>query len=224
MVGVIANEWFIPVIAMICILGVISAAVTSGDTALRSARLIVADFLHFDQKPIKNRLLVAIPIFVITTGILVYSIADKDGFGLIWRYFAWANQVLATVTLWAITIYLAKNKAKMWHLITLLPALFMTMVTGCFLFVAEKGGFGSMLPKILVGNHGVFGQKQGQALVSDHPHPRPVHDHGDGLLPLCGQSRRRWIRICVATARGLRHWCRHHIDWIDLVLDLEKET
>ena len=147
MVGVIANEWFSPIIATICILGVISAAVTSGDTALRSARLIVADFLHFDQKPIKNRLLIAVPIFLVTAGILVFTIADPDGFKLIWRYFAWANQVLATVTLWAISVYLAKNKDKMRYLITLIPALFMTMVTGCFLFIAQKGGFGSMIPR-----------------------------------------------------------------------------
>ena len=149
MVGIIANTWFTPVIAIICILGVISAAVTSGDTALRSARLIIADFLHFDQKPIKNRLIVAIPMFAVTAGILVYSISDAQGFQLIWRYFAWANQVLATVTLWAITVYLERNKGKLWYLITLIPALFMTMVTGCFLFVAKAadGGFGSVIPR-----------------------------------------------------------------------------
>ena len=149
MVGIIANTWFTPVIATICILGVISAAVTSGDTALRSARLIIADFLHFDQKPIKNRLIVAIPMFAVTAGILVYSISDAQGFQLIWRYFAWANQVLATVTLWAITVYLERNKGKLWYLITLIPALFMTMVTGCFLFVAQAkdGGFGSVIPR-----------------------------------------------------------------------------
>ncbi len=68
---------------------------------------------------------------------------------MIWRYFAWANQVLATVTLWAISVYLAKNKGKLWYLITLIPALFMTMVTGCFLFVAKAadGGLGSVLPR-----------------------------------------------------------------------------
>lgn len=148
-VGVIANTWFTPIIATITILGVISAAVTSGDTAMRSARLIVADFMHFDQKPIKNRLIIAIPMFAITAAILVYSIADAKGFQLIWRYFAWANQVLATVTLWAISVYLAKNKGKLWYLITLIPALFMTMVTGCFLFVAKAadGGLGSVLPR-----------------------------------------------------------------------------
>ena len=148
-VGIIANTWFTPVIATITILGVISAAVTSGDTALRSARLIIADFMHYDQKPIKNRLIVAIPMFVVTAIILVYSISDAKGFQVIWRYFAWANQVLATVTLWAISVYLAKNKGKLWYLITLVPALFMTMVTGCFLFVAKAadGGLGSILPR-----------------------------------------------------------------------------
>ena len=147
MVGVIAETWFVPVIATITILGVISAAVTSGDTALRSARLIIADFLHYDQKPIKNRLWIAIPMFIVTSGILIYSLADAQGFDMIWRYFAWSNQLLATFTLWAITVYLAKTKKGLWFLVTLLPALFMTMVTGSFLFIAEKEGFGSVIPR-----------------------------------------------------------------------------
>ena len=147
MVGIIADTWFTPVIAVITILGVISAAITSGDTALRSARLIVADFMHFSQKPIKNRLIVAIPIFLVTAAILVYSLADAKGFDVIWRYFAWANQLLATFTLWAITVYLRRNKQGLWYLMTLIPASFMTMVTGCFLFVAEKEGLGSVLPR-----------------------------------------------------------------------------
>ena len=146
-VGIIANTWFTPVIATITVLGVISAAITSGDTALRSARLIIADFMHYDQKPIKNRLMIAVPMFAVTSLILVYSLADAKGFDMIWRYFAWANQVLATVTLWAITVYLAKNKGKFWYLITLVPGLFMTMVTGSFLFVAEKEGLGTVLPR-----------------------------------------------------------------------------
>lgn len=147
MVGIIANEWFPPFVATITIIGVISAAVTSGDTALRSARLIVADIFRFDQKSMKNRLLVAIPIFAVTAAILTYSIIDAKGFDIIWRYFAWSNQVLATITLWAITIYLTlKNKC---HLISLIPALFMTMVTGCFLFVATKEGLGNLIPRWL---------------------------------------------------------------------------
>jgi len=147
MVSLIANNWFPSVIAVITILGVISAAITSGDTALRSARLIVGDFMHFDQKPIRNRLMVAIPIFLVTAVMLVFSLADAKGFDVIWRYFAWANQLLATFTLWAITVYLRQNKKGVWYFITLIPALFMTMVTGSFLFVAYKEGLGSILPR-----------------------------------------------------------------------------
>lgn len=149
MVGIIADHWFTPAIAIITILGVISAAITSGDTALRSARLIVADFMHLEQKTIKSRLLIALPIFVITAGILVYSLADKNGFDVIWRYFAWANQLLSVFTLWALSIYLKQNKKGHWYLLTFIPAVFMTMVTGCFLFVAEKEGLGSILPHAL---------------------------------------------------------------------------
>lgn len=148
MVGVIADEWFTPVIATICILGVISAAVTSGDTALRSARLIVADFMHVDQKPIAKRLLVALPVFVLAAALLVFSLANPAGFDYIWRYFSWANQVLAMVTLWAVTVFLAHHKpGTCWYWITLIPTLFMSMVTISFLFVAEKEGLGGLLPR-----------------------------------------------------------------------------
>lgn len=146
MVGVIANEWFTPAIAVVTILGVISAAITSGDTAMRSARLIIADMGHIDQKPIRNRLLIAIPMFLVVAGGIVFSIASPSGFDIIWRYFSWSNQFLSMVTLWAITVYLAlRHKA---YIITLIPALFMTMVTTSFLLVAEKEGLGSVLPRL----------------------------------------------------------------------------
>ena len=148
MVGVIANEWFPKAIAVVCILGVISAAVTSGDTALRSARLIVADFMHVDQKPVPKRLLVALPVFVLAAGLLVFSLVDKEGFQVIWRYFSWANQVLAMVTLWTVTVFLVQHKPRtLWYLMTLIPALFMSMVTISFIFVAQKEGFGSLIPR-----------------------------------------------------------------------------
>ena len=75
-----------------------------------------------------------------TAGILIYSLASPEGFDVIWRYFAWANQVLSVFTLWAITVYLAIKKKFYW--ITLIPALFMTMVCSTFIFIAEKEGFG----------------------------------------------------------------------------------
>lgn len=147
MVGIIANHWFAPVVGTITILGVIAAAITSGDTALRSARLIVADFMQFDQKPLGKRLLVAMPIFIVTAGILVYSLLDPKGFDVIWRYFAWANQVLAAVTLWAITVCIFRTGKHILGYFTLIPALFMTMVTSSFIFVAEKEGLGSLWPR-----------------------------------------------------------------------------
>lgn len=148
MVKLIADTWFPTAIAFVTLLGVVSAAVTSGDTALRSARLIVADFMHIDQKPIGKRLLVAVPIFAITAGLLVFSIADNDGFQIIWRYFSWANQVLAMVTLWAVTVFLSKlHPGKGWYWLTLVPALFMTMVTASFLMVAPGVGLGEVLPR-----------------------------------------------------------------------------
>ena len=148
MVKLIANTWFPSAIAFITLLGVVAAAVTSGDTALRSARLIVADFMHIDQKPVPKRLLVALPIFAITAGLLIFAVADKDGFAVIWRYFSWANQVLAMVTLWAVTVFLSKlHPTKGWYWITLLPALFMSMVTISFIMVAPGQGLGNLLPR-----------------------------------------------------------------------------
>ena len=148
MVKLIANTWFPPAIAFITLLGVVAAAVTSGDTALRSARLIVADFMHVDQKPIPKRLLVALPIFAITAALLIFSLADNDGFQVIWRYFSWANQFLAMVTLWALSVFLyAHRPGTQWYWITLIPAVFMSLVTFSFLMVAQKEGLGSIIPR-----------------------------------------------------------------------------
>ncbi|MBR5783537.1 MAG: carbon starvation protein A [Bacteroidales bacterium] len=139
-VDYISRNWLGTAGAILTMLGVVFAPITSGDTALRSGRLIVADFLKYDQKSIKNRLVISIPIFAITAGILVWEIKDAEGFDMIWRYFAWANQVLSVPTLWAITIYLAQKRKV--YIITLIPALFMTMVCTTFILIAKKEGFG----------------------------------------------------------------------------------
>jgi carbon starvation protein CstA len=117
--------------AVLALLGVVAAPITSGDTAFRSARLIVADFLNLKQGPVKNRLMISIPLF--TVGLLLTQV----NFDIIWRYFAWSNQTLATVVLWTITVYLATQKKNYW--ITLLPALFMTMVVTVYLMLAPEG-------------------------------------------------------------------------------------
>src|SRR5574344_901150 len=133
----ITKDWLGAFGGLLAILGVIAAPITSGDTALRSARLMISDMFNFNQKPIKNRLLISIPLFLVTAGILLYSLRDKEGFNIIWRYFAWANQTLAVMTLWAITVYLLKEKKCYW--VTLLPALFMTSVVVTYILVTPEG-------------------------------------------------------------------------------------
>ncbi len=117
--------------AILAILGVVAAPITSGDTAFRSARLTVADLLNFNQKPIKNRLLITIPLFAIG------FVLTRINFDVIWRYFAWSNQTLATVVLWTITIYLLQKGKAYW--ITLIPALFMTAVVTTYILFAPEG-------------------------------------------------------------------------------------
>jgi len=126
---------------ILAMLGVVIAPITSGDTAFRTARLIVAEFLHVDQKPIRKRLYISIPIFAISGLILWYSLADADGFNLIWRYFGWANQSLSVFTLWALTVFLVKRRKGLSYLVTLIPACFMTSVCITYICV-QKIGFG----------------------------------------------------------------------------------
>ncbi len=131
LVNDISVEWLGTFGGVLAMLGVIAAPITSGDTALRSARLIAADFLHIPQKSIRNRLLVSIPIFALAWGVMMID------FEILWRYFAWCNQTLAVFTLWALTAWLARERKCYW--ITLIPALFMTMVTVTYIFFAQEG-------------------------------------------------------------------------------------
>ncbi len=131
-------DWLGAFGGFLALLGVIAAPITTGDTALRSARLIVADAAKVDQKPIWKRLLVCLPIFAATFGLMLID------FNVLWRYFAWTNQTLAAFTLWACTFYLARKHKFYW--ITLIPALFMTVVvTSYILFAPLPEGFGMPL-------------------------------------------------------------------------------
>ena len=133
----ISKEWLGTIGGIVAILGIVAAPITSGDTALRSARLIIADFLHMEQKSMRHRLMICLPLFIVTAATLVYSLADADGFKIIWRYFAWCNQTLSVFTLWAITVYLVREKKP--HIITLIPALFMTCVSVTYICIAPEG-------------------------------------------------------------------------------------
>ncbi|MDR2292957.1 MAG: carbon starvation protein A [Prevotellaceae bacterium] len=142
-VNVISKTWLGTFGGILALLGVVAAPVTSGDTALRSARLIVADFLHVSQRKLINRLFVAIPVFALTFIILFFI-----PFSVLWRYFAWCNQTLAVFTLWAITVYLCRNRKN--YFISLVPALFMTAVTSTYIFIAPEGfGCNMLLSNIL---------------------------------------------------------------------------
>ncbi len=133
-IDIISRNWLGTVGGILAIIGVIAAPITSGDTALRSARLIVADFLHLDQRPIPKRLVIAVPLFLCVFGMVFVD------FEVVWRYFAWTNQTLAVFTLWAGTIWLFKNGSYRYgYLIALIPALFMTMVCSSYIFIAEEG-------------------------------------------------------------------------------------
>lgn len=132
-VELVSKNWLGVIGGILAILGVVAAPITSGDTALRSSRLIIADALKFNQKPIKNRLAISIPIFVIVALLLWFNMANQKGFDNIWGYFGWANQTLAVFSLWAVTVYLTLHKKGLYYLIALVPACFMTAVSITYL-------------------------------------------------------------------------------------------
>ena len=125
---------------ILAVAGVIVCPITSGDTAFRSARLILAEIFHLNQKIIKNRLLITIPLLV-TGGLLTwFAIVNDNGFQIVWRYFSWSNQTLAMVALWVATAYLLKcGKYRFGSLITAVPAAFMTAVSITYILMAKEG-------------------------------------------------------------------------------------
>lgn len=131
LVNDISSTWLGTFGGILAVLGVIAAPITSGDTALRSARLIAADFMGVNQQKVAKRLAVSVPIFLIcfVTMLMPYEV--------LWRYFAWSNQVLSVFTLWAVTVYLAHKRSL--YIITLIPAMFMTAVTVTYILFAPEG-------------------------------------------------------------------------------------
>ena len=137
----ISVGWMGTVGAVLAVLGVVAAPITSGDTAFRSARLIAADFLHLSQKNIWKRLVLCLPLFAITTGLFFLD------FNALWRYFAWTNQTMACFMLWAAAVWLTRRGYNCW--IAFIPALFMSVVTTSYIIVAPEG-FGLPLPVGLI--------------------------------------------------------------------------
>lgn len=131
MVRDISLGWFGKVGGIIAIIGVIAAPISSGDTAFRSARLIIADLAGLSQRKFLKRLALTLPLFAIAIGLMMVD------YNILWRYFAWSNQTLAMFTLWAATVWLARRGRS--YVITLLPALFMTVVCTSYLLFAPEG-------------------------------------------------------------------------------------
>ena len=138
LVNAICSSWLGKVGAVLAVLGVVAAPITSGDTAFRSARLIVADFMHYKQNKIYKRVILSLPIFILSIVLMFIN------FDILWRYFAWFNQSLAVFTLWAITVWLTKRsvaeRTKPFAcLIALVPALWMTIVCSTYILIAPEG-------------------------------------------------------------------------------------
>jgi carbon starvation protein CstA len=129
-VNTISNTTLGVVGGVLAILGVVAAPITSGDTAFRSARLVIADVFHIEQRTKWKRLAIALPLF--TIGVIL-TFVDFD---IVWRYFAWTNQALASVVLWCIVVYLYREKANYW--VALVPAIFMTYICSSFVFVSNQ--------------------------------------------------------------------------------------
>ena len=129
-VNTIANTTLGRVGAILALLGVVAAPITSGDTAFRSARLIVADVLHIEQRSILKRLMVSLPLFAIGAVLLFID------FDIIWRYFAWTNQAMSVVTLWMIVVYLHERDRNIW--VAIPAAIFMTFICSAFVFVSDQ--------------------------------------------------------------------------------------
>ena len=135
-VTVVCTAWLGAFGGILALLGVVAAPITSGDTALRSARLIIAEALNMEQQSIRNRLMISIVIFAATFGILMWQISNPDGFNVLWNYFGWSNQTLSVFTLWALTVFLVRAGKP--YIITLIPAVFMTTVCTTFLLVSPQ--------------------------------------------------------------------------------------
>ena len=118
----------------LAVIGVVVCPITSGDTAFRSARLILAEITHLDQKKIRNRLIITLPLLG------VGALLTQLDFNVLWRYFSWSNQTLAMISLWVATAYLLKEgKRPVTTLLTALPATFMSAVSITYILMADEG-------------------------------------------------------------------------------------
>ena len=136
-----------PVGTVLAIVGVVICPITSGDTALRSCRLIVGETFKLDPKKMKNRLILTIPLFAAVIGISLWNFMAPKNFNILWRWFAWSNQVLAAISLWVATGYLYSTSRNKWlSLFTAIPAMFMTTVVVTYILAEPQLALGRFIP------------------------------------------------------------------------------
>ena len=136
-VGVIAKDMLGSIGGMVAVLGVIVLAITSGDTALRSLRLMIGDVLHIDNKKKSNTFILASVIFTVVAGVLYFAKTDASGFAMLWRYFSWANETIAVFAFAMISVYMIKN--NMPYLMAVVPGTFYIYMVSTYIFHAPIG-------------------------------------------------------------------------------------
>lgn len=138
MVSVISKEFLGVVGGVFAILGVIVLPITSGDTALRSLRMMVADYFKINQRKRSNVLIMAFVIFSLVLAVLVFAKVNPNGFNILWRYFGFANESLAVFAFALATIYLFGRNTKAW-IMPLVPGAFYMFVVSSFILNAKIG-------------------------------------------------------------------------------------
>jgi carbon starvation protein CstA len=138
-VGVICRNMLGDIGGIIAIIGVIIFPITSGDTALRSLRLMISETFHIRQKSIGSRMMLAMPIFALALGVLIWAKNDANGFNTIWRYFGWANQTLTIFATSSIMIYLMRHGKTKYLWLPAIPLVFYSFITSTYILSAPIG-------------------------------------------------------------------------------------
>jgi len=138
-IGIVCRDMLGTTAGMVAIIGMIVLPATTGDTALRSMRLMIGEYFGIDQRPIGTRLAISAVIFAAVAGVLYWSTTDPGGFGVLWRYFAWSNQTLAIFALAIATIYLVAKGYTYAPYVTLVPGAWYTFITMAFILNAPIG-------------------------------------------------------------------------------------
>ena len=138
-IGVVCKDILGPVGGIIALVGVIVLPITSGDTALRALRLSLAETFHLDQSTNGKRMRLAIPVFVLAAGIIVFAKFNKDGFNILWRYFAWSNQTLSLFAFLCITVWMFENGKGKFAWMPLIPGAFYAFICSTYIANAHIG-------------------------------------------------------------------------------------